>query len=392
SRYVVATHNDWDAGALQIGPDRKIYFTQWEAPGLSVITDPNLSGSACNFLYNSLLFPSAAAMTYGLPNFIAGDLDSLYTPYNFSWKLLACNSFDIQFTLNRTAGIDSVKWSMGDGNSYTIFNPQHTYQQAGTYLVTMEIFKQDCGAASERITQTITVGRSLIGNSFLPADVSYCGTVNYKIIPIITSDNYLWSTGATSNSITVQSPGSYWLQVTKDGCDYRDTINVLLNAAVQVSLAGDTTVCVNKPIQLLAAVTGAATYLWSNGSTASNIEISMPATYWVQVKNAAGCMASDTLKATWGDCDIYIPSAFTPNGDGINENFGLVTGISSTIFTFYIYNRYGELVFTTTDAFKKWDGKVKGKPSPNGIYVWMMTYKNKAGFIQTDKGTVNLIR
>jgi len=89
---------------------------------------------------------------------------------------------------------------------------------------------------------------------------------------------------------------------------------------------------------------------------------------------------------------MYIPSAFSPNGDGLNETFGLVNGISTSIFTFYIFNRYGQLVFTTKDPFKKWDGKFKNKPCVSGMYIWMMTYKNKEGFIQTDKGSVMLIR
>jgi gliding motility-associated-like protein len=150
-------------------------------------------------------------------------------------------------------------------------------------------------------------------------------------------------------------------------------------------------VCLNKP-SLLTANTTATAFLWSTGSTSPSIEVNTPGTYWVRVTNTAGCVASDSLLSNWDDCESFIPSAFSPNGDGLNDYFGLTNGMNSTIYSFYIYNRYGQLVFTSKDSFEKWDGRVKGKPGPTGTYVWMMTYKNKAGFIQTDKGTLMLIR
>lgn len=392
SRYILSSGNDWDAGGLQLGPDKKIYFTQWQSPSLGVINNPNTAGAGSNYQPNGIIFPAGSSLKFGLPNFIASDLDSSYAPYSFSWKPIACASLEVRFMLNNDVGIDSVKWSTSDGGSYNVWSPQHIFLQEGDYQVSVTIFKQDCGAASETITKTIRLRRNEHSANFLPDDTSFCGAVNYRILPQVDVDSYLWSTGERSNQIIVHSPGLYWLEISNEGCTYRDSINIISRSSSVFSLGADSVVCVNKPRILNAAVVGQSNYLWSNGGTANNITVNMPGRYWLKITNEWGCVSSDTITLAWGDCDIHIPSAFTPNGDGINDNFGLSTGISSALFSFYIYNRYGKLVFKTNDGFEKWDGRLKGKPSPGGVYVWMMTYKNKAGFVQTDKGTVNLIR
>lgn len=393
SKFVVATNNKWDAGGLQRAPDGKIYFSQWRDTALSVINNPNNAGAACNYQYNTIGFPgSTEPVQYGLPTFIASDLDSNYSPYDFSWSRTGCNSVTVNFLPSRTTGFDSVKWYISDGAYYETITPQHTFSQPGSYDVIFEVYKQDCGALSEKILHKVTIGLQDDLEDFLPGDTTFCSAVDYTILPEISSDNYTWNTGATTNELTVNAPGIYWLEINKNGCLYRDSITISQQPLLQLDLGPDKAVCVNKPVQLSAFSNQPVTYKWSTGSTNATIEVNRADTYWVEVSTADGCTVSDTLRTFWGDCDMYIPSAFSPNGDGRNETFGLVNGISTSVFTFYIFNRYGQLVFTTKDPFKKWDGKFKNKPCVSGMYVWMMTYKNKEGFIQTDKGSVMLIR
>ncbi len=390
SRQIIASHDKWSAGALQAGPDGKIYFSMWEDTALSVINSPNIAGTGCNYAYNALRFASVGdPIQFGLPNFIASDLDTSFTPFDFSSQG-NCSSFDIQFSINKTNGLDSVLWNFGDGSFSSSFSPLHTYGSGGTYVVSLQVFKNDCGALSEIILHSVNVALSDL-NNFLPADTGYCIVSNLNIASTITGSNYLWSTGAVTPQISVNSAGLYWLEVTNNGCTFRDSTVITQKPAATVNLGGDVLVCLNKPVLINANAT-ANTFLWSTGSTSPSIEVNVPGNYWVKVTNAAGCVASDTLQTNWDDCESFIPTAFSPNGDGLNETFGLTNGLNSTIYSFYIYNRYGQLIFTSKDSFEKWDGRVRGKPAPAGAYVWMMTYKNKAGFIQTDKGTVMLIR
>jgi gliding motility-associated-like protein len=88
----------------------------------------------------------------------------------------------------------------------------------------------------------------------------------------------------------------------------------------------------------------------------------------------------------------YIPNAFTPNGDGINDNFkAIAPGIKRTNY-FRIYNRWGKLMFESNNANSGWDGKYSGVPQPAAVYVWMIKGTDAAGKIIELKGIVTLVR
>jgi gliding motility-associated-like protein len=88
----------------------------------------------------------------------------------------------------------------------------------------------------------------------------------------------------------------------------------------------------------------------------------------------------------------YLPNAFTPNGDGLNDIFRPTpVGIKSTAY-FRVFNRYGLLMFETRQWMAGWDGTIQGKPSASGTYVWMIKGIDKNGAVVEMKGTVILIR
>ncbi len=87
---------------------------------------------------------------------------------------------------------------------------------------------------------------------------------------------------------------------------------------------------------------------------------------------------------------IYIPNAFTPNGDGINDYFA-VSGESIQTFSMQIFNRWGELIFESKDASSGWDGLYKGKPAPQGTYVYKVIASGISGKKSAKEGSFNLI-
>jgi gliding motility-associated-like protein len=90
--------------------------------------------------------------------------------------------------------------------------------------------------------------------------------------------------------------------------------------------------------------------------------------------------------------EIFIPDAFTPNGDGLNEIFKpTMAGLRSLTF-FRIYNRWGQLLFETTQPNTGWNGKFKGDEQPNGAYVYTVQAIDYLGEIINKKGTFVLIR
>lgn len=87
---------------------------------------------------------------------------------------------------------------------------------------------------------------------------------------------------------------------------------------------------------------------------------------------------------------VYVPNSFTPNGDGMNETFGAYSE-SVKAFNMEIYDRWGELVFESSNIENRWDGKFKGHAAPQGSYVYKITAKSITGKQITKKGSVNLI-
>lgn len=92
-------------------------------------------------------------------------------------------------------------------------------------------------------------------------------------------------------------------------------------------------------------------------------------------------------------CYIAVPSAFTPNGDGLNDYLYPLNAFKADHMTFRVFNRYGQVLFQTADWTKKWDGRYNGTPQPSGTYVWMLEYTDRdTGKKVSLKGTVVLIR
>ncbi|KAM3091643.1 gliding motility-associated C-terminal domain-containing protein [Phormidesmis sp. 146-12] len=94
------------------------------------------------------------------------------------------------------------------------------------------------------------------------------------------------------------------------------------------------------------------------------------------------------------DCNLlqFIPNAFTPNKDNLNDAFGVKNWPAATFFELCVYNRWGELVFKTTSLSDTWNGEYKGKPQPVGTYVYTVKASTAAcGFI-VNNGTITLIR
>lgn len=158
--------------------------------------------------------------------------------------------------------------------------------------------------------------------------------------------------------------------------------------AIPVELGSDTTLCDNT-ITLRAHIPG-GTYLWQDGSTDSIYVVSLPGKYRVEVA-LDGCFNTDSINI--GECPVtvWFPTAFSPNGDGLNDTFRPVgTGIEK--FSMQIFNRWGEMVFETSDPLAGWDGSCKGIPCRDGTYVFKASIGSSGGGVKNFTGTINLLR
>ncbi|WP_082038073.1 gliding motility-associated C-terminal domain-containing protein [Flavihumibacter solisilvae] len=191
----------------------------------------------------------------------------------------------------------------------------------------------------------------------------------------------------------VSQSGLYYTNhTTAFGCDSIAFYDITFSTVPQVNLGADT--CFNKTDSLvISGPEGYDTYTWNNSSSqASSIKITEPGTYTLELENHCGT-GKDSI-VIYKDCafEILMPNAFTPNGDGINEQFRIPKNNQNRLIRFSIFNRFGQLVFETSDIKKGWDGNWNNSPQPSGTFVYRLEMLSLDGRSFTQKGTIALIR
>jgi gliding motility-associated-like protein len=180
---------------------------------------------------------------------------------------------------------------------------------------------------------------------------------------------------------------------TTRGCDsvLFYNVNVLKSPS---HLLGSADTCLdNAAVIQLRATEGYDTYWWNGIATnKQTLEVHAPGTYTVRVENSCG-FKTDTI-VVFDNCDfpIWFPNAFTPNGDFLNDILKVPDMNRNKLKRLSIYNRWGELVFTTTRPGDGWNGTLKGIPQPTAVYVYYLEMEGLAGKKLNQRGTVVLIR
>jgi gliding motility-associated-like protein len=208
--------------------------------------------------------------------------------------------------------------------------------------------------------------------------------------------NYIWNTGSSSRSIIVNNIGVYSVIVTdNNGCKGTDSTKITFMLPKPAAFLGqDTSICPHYDRLELKPMINFDQYKWSTGSSASAIMIKQPGIYWLQVKDDNGCVGKDSIIVNPKDCGkgFFVPTGFTPNNDGLNDLLKPILIGDVIQYRFWVYNRWGELIFETTDLTKGWNGTYKGADQSSGVFVWMCTYQFKDEQVKKEKGTFVLIR
>ncbi|CAA6823376.1 MAG: internalin, putative [uncultured Aureispira sp.] len=268
-------------------------------------------------------------------------------------------------------------------------------------------------AAATGVTASIT---TLIGN--LSCDLQAIGALS----AVATGGNnltYSWSNGSTDSTISGLAAGTYTVTVTSsNGCT--DTVSQTINAPIIpnldafVSVTGMTSVSVplNTSVTLSAGSTG-FDYNWTSianpltgnaniantllSTTSANPDPEGSYTYVVTASattNDTTCSVTDTVWVTVEAPYQGMPSAFTPDGDGINDTFRPVMLTNDEVSTFIIYNRWGQIVYNGSEAHGNgWDGTFKGVAQPTGAYIYTIVYQKASDpEPRSIKGQLTLIR
>jgi gliding motility-associated-like protein len=181
-----------------------------------------------------------------------------------------------------------------------------------------------------------------------------------------------------------------------DKCLVSDPFNIDLSLLDYTGLGKDTLLCYDDSLVLEPQLNN-VNYLWQDGSTANRYVVKQPGNYSVQISNAEGCSVTKNIVVNFQQCaacQLYLPTAFTPNGDGLNDVFRVKT-ICARVDDFHliIYNRWGQPVFESSNIDKGWDGAYHSNPMPTGTYVYVIRYKKYgAAAMQQQTGLVTLLR
>jgi gliding motility-associated-like protein len=300
----------------------------------------------------------------------------------------------------------SYQWSPSAGlSSTTVKYPKVSPNVTTTYYV-----KANLGLCPAYDTITILVAPYPLANAGSDATICYGEKVQLHANYVGTS--YTWSPANTLQNPTSLDPFAgpskttpYIFTAYSQGICPKpksDTAWVTVRPQIKAFAGNDTSVTALQPLQLNA--TGGAFYSWapSFGLSATNIAnpiAILPATvdsitYKVRVSDSIGCFADDDIKVIVFKTgpDIFVPTAFTPNGDGRNEiEVPVLIGMQNLIY-FRVYNRWGQMVFSSSEIGRGWDGTFGGKPQPSGTYVYTAQATDYTGKTVIKKGTVVLIR
>jgi gliding motility-associated-like protein len=222
------------------------------------------------------------------------------------------------------------------------------------------------------------------------------------------SGQYSWDFGDGTTAITINpvhkysQPGIYpvKLKLTTTASCLDDSVTKSVSMPqLPITISGDQSIYTGQKIQLFVDGPG-TTFQWIPSAGLSNPTVAKPVaspnqdiTYTAKVTNKNGCSGEGTVHITVTDLDgIFVPTAFTPNNDGKNDDIKPVFGRKFTLKEFSIYSRWGERIFTTSTGDNGWNGKRDGIEQNSGVYAWILKYVDDKGRTTERKGTLVLVR
>lgn len=300
----------------------------------------------------------------------------------------------------------SYQWSPVAGLS----NPSIKNPNAAPGTTTQYIVTANLGKCQDR--DSIVIRVSPYPSAFAGNDTSICFGDKIQLQGVITGFSFRWSPAnllAGANTLRPQAAPAvntiYTLTATGlNECpkSVTDSILVAVYQPVRAFAGNDTVVTGDQP--LILSGSGGEKYLWTPATYMNDPTLQFPTvtlpntvdsiTYKLQVTTAAGCTGTDAVKIIVFKTgpQIFMPDAFTPNSDGRNDRlFPVLVGMKQLDY-FRLYNRYGQLVYSTAAVGGYWDGTFGGTPQPSGTFVYVVQAVTYKGEIVQKKGTVLLIR
>lgn len=335
-------------------------------------------------------------------------VDTLTLRANAGPDIVSCNRDPVLIGANLKLGV-VYSWSpSSDLSDPGSSNPRASPANTTAYELTVRSFGGGC-----KDKDTVIVTASVIDSAMqLLGKSAYCITTgDSAVLMLKPTDSIQWfrdnvSIAGSANSIRFKptQSGNYSAMLfTDEGCALSTRTEQIIIESPRPPIAYPIQYAViNNPIELQSRTFG-STVLWKPATYLDNVSIVNPQfnsplsdeefLYTIRITTATGCETVDTqIVKTIKEVKIYVPTAFTPNNDGLNDYLKPVTFGVKELQYFRIYNRWGQLIYEMQGSQQGWNGRISGQPQGTGVYVWIVQALGLDNKIYKQKGTVAVIR
>ncbi|MBR9859820.1 gliding motility-associated C-terminal domain-containing protein [bacterium] len=282
-------------------------------------------------------------------------------------------------------GLDSLLWSDGNRDSLREINSD------GLYHVT--VFKNSCTTTDS--VKSLFINCSIKDSLLCEGDQTILRLEEERIDSVFwdTKDGNVFITWGSELQYQFSSHGFYELDLTvyKEGLQRNIKHNIEIRKQPRPVLPEDTIIC--EKFQLSPQVDSSFyIFQWLDGSEPWSRVITSSGQY-ILVLDSSGCSVKDTINLSIENCicELFVPSAFSPNYDGINDSFSVYSDCDFERYELILFNRWGEKMLTYYSPSVKWSGEYKGAMCQSGYYVYTLTTKKKGEEIKFKKGIIYLL-
>ncbi|MFW5767962.1 MAG: gliding motility-associated C-terminal domain-containing protein, partial [Bacteroidota bacterium] len=248
--------------------------------------------------------------------------------------------------------------------------------RAGEYQLEVTDTNNCRSEVSVSLTQPEPIQLSLSGSD-IECHGASTGTITSQVSGGEPGYSYNWSNGNTDANPVNLPAGEYMLTVTdENGCEAFDDMTLYEPSQIKIELYSTPVSCEAQSDGTAEALviggSGAYEYNWNTGATDSEITDLTEGLYSLTVTDIFECEATDSVIVSKNDIDcIRIPSSFTPNGDGYNDNWVIRNAYLFPECKLQVFNKWGNIVYETTGYNDPWDGKFQGEVLPSGTYYYI---------------------
>lgn len=274
-------------------------------------------------------------------------------------------------------------WSTGvTGDSLLVTNP-------GIYYVQLDSLGCIQFDSIEVIAQPVLID--------LGPDQTICSgdSVWVKDLHFSPSKSYVWNGTQTADSIKIGSTQVVIVEADSAGCAAIDTFQLTVEQYSPPVFETTLEKCIEEP-KIFSFLQGDYSFLWPDGSTKSSFEVDTQRVVLLRTISPCNDTTVHTLNIIQNICDspckIFVPNSFTPNEDGVNDDFQLGTDCIIRSFKIRVFNRWGAMVYESNDPDFQWDGSYNGKILSDGVYIYTMEYTGYNGDVASENGLIHLHR